>query len=416
MNFRLLLSISLVHLKQRHKQTIVAALGVTFGIGMYITMVSFMGGLNDFMDGLTLENTADIRMYSDVKVDTPSLTARWFPDAFVVTHHYKLKQEKRKLKDGPQLVELLEAMPGVRVVAPQLSTQVFYSFGTQEFNGTLEGIVPDKERRIFNLDNKIKQGRLTQLVPGEDNIILGAGLARKLGLNPGDRVTVTSPQGARIRMRIVGLLETGMMYLDESKAYSSLATVQKLMGVDKSYLSDINLRLSNRELAMPLAQRITRQFGYKALDWKAANAAFETGSGIRSIMALAVSITLLVVAGFGIYNILNMTIYEKMRDIAILKAMGFDGNDITGIFLSQAIIIGLLGGLAGLLLGLGLCSLISVVPFKSGAMFSMNTLPVNFHADTYILGIVFALLTTALAGWLPARKAARLDPVDIINA
>jgi lipoprotein-releasing system permease protein len=217
-------------------------------------------------------------------------------------------------------------------------------------------------------------------------------------------------------MRIVGLLETGMMYLDESKAYSSLATVQKLMGVDKSYISDINLRLSDRELAFPLAQRLTRQFGYKALDWKTANAAFETGSGIRSIMALAVSITLLVVAGFGIYNILNMTIYEKMRDIAILKAMGFDGNDITGIFLSQAIIIGLLGGVAGLLLGLGLCSLISIVPFKGGAMFSMDTLPINFHADTYILGIVFALLTTALAGWLPARKAARLDPVDIINA
>lgn len=153
----------------------------------------------------------------------------------------------------------------------------------------------------------------------------------------------------------------------------------------------------------------------KATDINEANAQFETGSNIRNLITYAVSITLLIVAGFGIYNILNMLIYEKMKDIAILKATGFSGRDVKLIFMSQAMIIGTLGGISGLIVGNILSSIIDKLPFETEALPTITTYPVNFNGWHYVIGIVFALISTFIAGYLPANKAKRIDPVQIIR-
>ncbi|NNK79948.1 MAG: FtsX-like permease family protein, partial [Flavobacteriales bacterium] len=128
-----------------------------------------------------------------------------------------------------------------------------------------------------------------------------------------------------------------------------------------------------------------------------------------------VSITLLIVAGFGIYNILNMFIYEKMNDIAILKATGFSGGDVKKIFISQALILGLVGGILGLIIGYFVSVLISHTPFETEALPTIKTYPVNFEPMFYVIGMSFAMVSTFLAGYLPARKAQYIDPVDIIR-
>jgi lipoprotein-releasing system permease protein len=124
---------------------------------------------------------------------------------------------------------------------------------------------------------------------------------------------------------------------------------------------------------------------------------------------------LLIVAGFGIYNILNMLIYEKMNDIAILKAIGFSGKDVQYIFMSQAIIIGLVGGLLGLLMGFIFTNIINTIPFKTEALPTVNTYPINFSGWFYVIGIVFAMISTFFAGYLPSIKAKKIDPVKIIR-
>jgi lipoprotein-releasing system permease protein len=133
------------------------------------------------------------------------------------------------------------------------------------------------------------------------------------------------------------------------------------------------------------------------------------------MITYAVSITLLIVAGFGIYNILNMMIYEKMNDIAILKATGFSGGDVQKIFLTQAILIGMIGGIIGLVFGHFVAVLISHLPFETEALPTIKTFPVNFDPLYYIIGIVFAMVSTFLAGYLPSLKAKRIDPVEIIR-
>ena len=133
---------------------------------------------------------------------------------------------------------------------------------------------------------------------------------------------------------------------------------------------------------------------------------------LRNIIAIAVSLTILIVAGFGIYNIMNMTVNEKIKEIAILKAMGFNGGDVIEIFLAQSVAIGLLGGFTGLGLGYLIVSIIDRVPFDLG---SITTLPMQYSTTDYLLAFGFGLIITFLAGYLPARKASKIDPVAILR-
>jgi lipoprotein-releasing system permease protein len=110
-----------------------------------------------------------------------------------------------------------------------------------------------------------------------------------------------------------------------------------------------------------------------------------------------------------------MNIVNKMKDIAILKATGFQGKDITGIFLLESLIIGVAGGLLGLLMGFTFSFLLSITSFPAGTFFRISTFPVNFKTSHYVLGVVFGFLTTLFAGYFPALKASRIDPVRIIR-
>ena len=153
----------------------------------------------------------------------------------------------------------------------------------------------------------------------------------------------------------------------------------------------------------------------RAIDIQTANAQFETGTTVRNLITYAVSITLLIVAGFGIYNILNMLIYEKMNDIAILKATGFSGRDVQLIFMSQAMIIGFVGGLLGLLIGLGLANFIGTLPFNTEALPTIETYPINLNPLFFVIGFSFAMISTFFAGYLPSKRAEKIDPVKIIR-
>ena len=151
--------------------------------------------------------------------------------------------------------------------------------------------------------------------------------------------------------------------------------MQKLLGKPNTYITDIQVKLTELSLAPDFAKECNKLFHCDAEDIQTANAQFETGSFIRTLISYAVGITLLIVAGFGIYNILNMMIYEKMDSIAILKATGFSGGDVYKIFLTIALSIGFFGGGMGLILGYLACLGIDQIPFVTESLPTVTTYP-----------------------------------------
>jgi lipoprotein-releasing system permease protein len=244
---------------------------------------------------------------------------------------------------------------------------------------------------------------------------LGKGAAEKMLANIGDVIQVTSVNGEQIPLKVVGYFQSGLKDLDNVQSYTSITTAQKLLGKPPSYVTDLQVKLHDINLAPALSKEYASLFGCDAEDIQTANSQFETGTFVRTLISYAVGITLLIVAGFGIYNILNMMIYEKMDSIAILKATGFAGRDVIGVFLGIALSIGIFGGLLGLLIGFLLSSVIDQIPFNTAALPTVTTYPINYNPKFYLIGGLFALLTTYLAGLFPARKAGKIDPVVIIR-
>ncbi|WP_420386746.1 ABC transporter permease [Roseivirga sp.] len=417
MNWRVILGISKTHLLSRIKQSSVAALGVTFGIGTFITLSSFMTGLNGLLDGLILDRTPHIHIYNEIEPSEtqPVDMADQFANGFNLIHSIKPKQSQVRIHNALALINHLQADDEVLGAIPQVQAQVFYLAGSIQLNGMLNGVDVMEEVRLFNLDDYIVEGEPEALATNQNGIIIGAGVAQKLSLKVGDRVQLTSIKGELFPLKIVGLYQSGLAEIDNIQSYVNLNTAQRILGEGKNYISDINVKLYDMEKAGVMAGQISRQFDLAAVDIKTANAQFETGTQIRNLITYAVSITLLIVAGFGIYNILNMMIYEKMNDIAILKATGFSGSDVKLIFISQALLIGCIGGGLGLLIGHFLSVGISHIPFETEALPTIKTFPVNNDPLFYIIGIVFALVSTFFAGYLPASKAQKIDPVDIIR-
>ena len=417
MNFRLLFSISKTHIWSRKKQSLIAALGVTFGIGTYIIMMGFMNGLNGLLDGLILNRTPHIHLYNEIQ---PSKTQpvdlyRAFQGKEKIVSSIKPKVIQSKIHNALPLMDFLSKQSYVKGVTAQVKAQSFYLGGSIQLNGLLIGINVQKENELYRLEDYIVEGTILDLVQNENGILLGAGVAKKLSFQVGDIIQVATKNNGIQALKIVGLYQSGMADVDNVQSYVNIKMAQRLMGQSDDFITDINVKLNDMNQAPTLAAKMEQIFEVRAVDIQTANAQFETGSSIRTLISYAVSITLLIVAGFGIYNILNMLIYQKMNDIAILKATGFSGRDVKYIFISQAIIIGFIGGVLGLLLGFFVTRIIDNTPFNTAALPTIKTFPVVYDVKYYIIGMTFAMLSTFFAGYFPSRKAEKIDPVDIIR-
>jgi lipoprotein-releasing system permease protein len=412
-----LLKIAKTHLLARKKQTAVAALGVTFGIGAFIILVSFMTGLNGLLDGLILNRTPHIRIYNEVKPSEkqPIQRSSDYKSAYHIIHSVKPKKTKNSIYNNIPLLEVLKRNKRVKGVTPLVAARVFYVSGSTQLNGNVSGIDIVEQTRLFNFGDYVTRGEPSGLANNENGIIIGAGVAKKLSLDMGDYIQVVSTTGQIASLKIVGFFQSGLSDIDNVQSYVNIKTAQRIQGQPKDYVTDIYVKLFDMELALPMSKEIQRNFDVNAIDIKSANAQFETGTSVRNMITYAVSVALLIVAGFGIYNILNMLIFQKMNDIAILKATGFSGKDVRNIFLYQAMMIGLAGGGLGLVVGYLVSLLISVSPFETEALPTIHTFPVNFEVRFYFIGTVFALLTTFFAGLMPARKASKIDPVEILR-
>jgi len=412
------MKIALVHLLSKKRQTIVAMLGVTFGIAIFIFQAGLMSGFQQTFIEQTVNTTANIRIYNEAEKDRPSILEKinTDPNHLNMVRNQKPKDELYKIKNGKQIIEILEKHPEVVGVSPFLGSQVIFKLGIAQFSGRCSGVDIIRENVLFNVAQNMTQGDIMKLQTIPNGIILGEGLADQLGAKMNDNLNVISPLGVSLEMKVVGINRSGLTEVDKTRAYINIRNAQKLLQVDGSYITDINIKLKNIDRAEILAKEFENKFKYKAQDWKAANANIFGIFKIQNLITYLIIVSILIVSGFGIFNILMMIIYEKMPDIAILKAVGYRNIDIKKIFLTESLIIGIIGGLLGLVLGFLLQKIIGSIRMDIKGFVSMEYLKFNSSPSFYIFAYCFGLIATAIAGYLPARKAAKVDAIDIIRS
>jgi lipoprotein-releasing system permease protein len=417
MNFKLIASVSRSLLFARWKQTLVAAIGVTFGITMFIALLSFMEGLNGLLDSLIINRTPHIRLYKEVLPSEiqPVDRSKQYSNCYNFVHSVRPKNERPEIQNSFAVINALKNDKRVLGVAPKVTAQVFYNVGLVNLTGLINGIDVDAENRLFAFSEYVTAGNYIDLKNIPNSIILGKAGAEKMMVEIGDVIPVTNPRGDRVPLKVVGLFESGIQELDKVQSYASIKTCQKILGESSGYITDLQIKLHDMTLAPEIAKEYSDLFDTEAVDIQSANAQFDTGSSVRTLISYAVGVTLLIVAGFGIYNILNMMIYEKMDSIAILKATGFSGKDVNRIFIFIALTIGIFGGLLGLIFGFGASLLIDQIPFDTPALPHITTYPVSYNPTFYIVGGIFSLVTTYFAGYFPSQKASKIDPVIIIR-
>ena len=415
MNIKLIIQVSISLLLARWKQTLVAAVGVTFSIAMFVTLLGFMNGLNDLLDGLIMNRTAHIRLYHDINVSKVQPIDLLSPKTKNFVHSVKPKNQRLEIYNSGQIIQAIKRDERVLGVAPKINAQVFYNVGSVDLTGVINGIDPDEENRLFMFSDYVTSGNYLDLKNIPNSIILGKGVADKMAANIGDIVQVTTSKGERMQLKVVGFFQSGLQDLDRVQSYCSINTTQKLLGVPNNYITDIQVKLKDILQAPSMAKEYQRYYETDAIDIQQANSQFETGSSVRTIISYAVGVTLLIVAGFGIYNILNMMIYEKMDSIAIMKAIGFSGKDVNLIFIFIALSIGVFGGAMGLLAGFGISNIIDQIPFNTDSLPTIKTFPINYNPIFYIIASIFSIVTTYFAGYFPSRKASKIDPVIIIR-
>ncbi|MBK8847428.1 MAG: ABC transporter permease [Bacteroidetes bacterium] len=417
MKYKLIYRISFSLLMARWRQTMVAAIGVTFSITMFISLLSFMAGLNDLLDGLILNRTPHIRLYNEIKPseEQPIDRVPAFRGAYHFINSVKPRTQRLEIYNSAAITSALTKDARVLGVAPKITTQIFYNVGMADLNGVINGIDVEAENKLFLFEDYVVAGSYIDLKNTPNSIILGSGIAEKMLVQLGDAVQVTTSRGEQFKLKVVGFFQSGLRDLDNVQSYCSITTTQKLIGESSNYVTDIQIKLKDINTAPAVSKEFEKIFDVNAIDIQTANSQFETGSFVRTLISYAVGITLLIVAGFGIYNILNMMIYEKMDSIAILKATGFSGSDVNKIFITIAASIGIAGGAAGLLFGLGVSYMIDLIPFNTASLPSIKTYPINYNPKFYIIGATFSIVTTYLAGYFPSRKASKIDPVIIIR-
>ena len=336
----------------------------------------------------------------------------------------------RGMRDAPALLERVRDVPGVRSVALFVMQQALFTVsGGGATGGLVRGVDIASESVRKDLTRQIKMGSLEPLgrSGGEPAIVLGRELARTLGVIPGESVTVISPQGALTavgmvpkmrRFTVAGTFEVGMYEYDSSLAYVSLGAAQEFAGLGDR-VTGIEVKLRDPFEAKTVARAITQRLGlpYLLRDWMEMNRNLFNALQLEKLALFIIVTIIVLVAAFAIIGHLILLVAEKRKEIGILKAMGAPAGSVGAVFLSVGMLIGLVGTAAGSAVGLGLIWVQNTYRIirLAGDVYQIDYLPMKLTWSDFGLIIGATLLISFAFTLLPARRAARLDPVEVLR-
>jgi len=406
----LVFRIAWTHVRTRVRQTMVGVLGVATGVGFSVMMAALMeGSQRDFIEQL-VDSLPHISV-SDDRRSPPVQPAAQEYDAAEIKG-LTTPALRPGIKNPYAILANLESwIPGA--VAPSVQSKAVIRFAGRDTAANVIGIDARREPSVSKLATQVRGGSLDNLYKASNAIVLGEGLARKVGARIGNSVSVTAGNGRTISATVVALFRSGVSQIDDSQAYTLIKTAQILAG-QTGLVNELRIKVRDAMQSRDIAARVEAETGYKAMSWQEAHEDLLSAFQIRNFIMYTVVGAILLVASFGTYNIISTITHEKTRDIAILKSLGLRASTVRRIFVLESVLIGIAGMAVGWVLGLLLSIGMHQIEIKSPFMDATH-LPIYYSLTHYALAGLVALAASVVAGFFPARKASSVQPVDIIR-
>lgn len=405
------------HLLSRKRQSALTLVGIVLGTAAYVVISGMMLGFQSFIVDQLVNNDAQIRISPREEIITEHSMDEDFYGAGALVNWIAPPSGRR---DNAYILyprswfDRMDEMPEVAAYSQQLVAQVIVTRAKVAKAARLVGSDPSRQSQVTNIDKYMVKGRFADIGISGNRILVGDGLLKQLGAAVPETLLLSVGKGQAQPFKVVGSFHLGVKNLDESMIFGALADVQKLNGTP-SRISDIAVRLHDVGAAGDLASSMNILSEEKVQSWDQANEGIMSVFRTQDIVRNSMTISILIVAGFGIYNILSMAVNHKRREIAILRSIGYESKDIVTLFLTQGVILGALGGIIGCALGYGICEIMARIPIAERGL-GGNRMIIVFFPGIYVRGFLLAFGSASVASFLPARAAGKLSPIDIIRS
>lgn len=343
------------------------------------------------------------------------------------------RTEAGRMEAWRSVLRIVREDEAVVAAAPFIYTEVGLNppGGSYGEGAVMRGLSDDDSSLgVTEIDEHLISGRMPfgETDSGRPGIVLGVTLAERLGLFPGEPVTVVAFQGAEItptgiqpQMRsfeVTGIFETGLYQYDTKFSYVDLDVASELLRMEGT-VTGIEFNVADPWRSSEVAARIAHELGfnYRVEDWQRQNASLFSALKLEKYAMGIILLLIVLVASFNIVSTLIMVVRDKIREIGILRTMGLRANDITAIFVRMGVAIGLIGTVLGLAAGIGLAWLLDTYEFITlpGDVYFIDRLPVDINPLDIGIIVVASLLISLLATVYPSRQAAGYTPVEAIR-
>ncbi|MBV2168746.1 MAG: FtsX-like permease family protein, partial [Bdellovibrio sp.] len=399
------------------KQTMLILLGISFGTLLFVSISGIQLGMRQYISEQLLNNTAHILITgAEQDILAKDVTeALYGPEGKVF---WRVppggKRDEARLQNYQGWYQRLSDDAEVFDFSPRLNTNALLTNGKFSVSVGLLGTIPERHTRLTNIEKYLKEGSFSALRGGGNNLVVGSGVASKLGARLNQVINVGVGIGASRPYKIVGIVHFGNKQLDESISYAHLKNVQTLTK-SPGRITEIAVALLDIDKSSEIADFWQMISSDKVEDWQEANKAFMEMIQVQDFSRYFITTAILIVAAFGIYNVLTIMINQKRREIAILRAIGYSPKRILELILYQGFMLGIAGGLLGLVLGFLMCVWVGSIDFGF-EIGGSNHLLMSYDWSIYVTAFVTANIASFIASYIPAWEASRLTPIDIIRS
>lgn len=392
-------------LREGRVQTLFILAGVGVGVGVIIFLSALINGLQASLVDKTLGTQPHVVVRPPDDVVRPMLSG----DGLAVASRLQMPAQRlRTILRWQQVKGEVEALPGVAAVSPLVSGAAFALRGNANKSVAVRGVEPESYLTIIDMRRRMLEGEFA--VSGSQAVI-GAELARDFGLATGDTLRLSTPAGRNEVFLVAGVFDVGSKDLNERWVFVSLRQAQTLLDLAGG-VSSIEMKVERIFDAEAVARAVASRTGLKAESWMTANRQLLVGLRSQSSSSYMIQLFVVVAVALGIASVLVVSVVQKSREIGILKAMGTTTKRVVRIFLLQGAVLGLVGSALGMLLGTLLALFFaSLARNPDGSA----TFPVDLNLVLYLRSAAVATGTGLLSAVVPARRAARLDPAEVIR-